>query len=330
MNSIEFETKLFGMRRDFYGHRRINLSDGFRPVGGMLGDFCVIEHGGRYHFFAIERRLQEGTPFYPGHEVFFCHASIADLLNWDVHEPVMWVRPDSWENGHVWAPYIIRWKNRFLMAYTGLNHLCSQDIGFAFSDDLFRWERSPDNPLSPAKDCSWAFWRTDGIASCRDPHLFIENGRLFMTYTANTSAGASCIALTSTDDSNHWKCHGPILTGRTDGYEARLEGNHPQGQLESSNLFRRNDRWYLLTHEVRHDSPIKNWIYKSDRMDSFDYSSGRDFWSGAYTVEFVKERGTKSLLATSGTIRFGEVDWSVANPEVRFINDEEQLRAWFL
>jgi len=45
-------------------------------------DFCTIEHRGHRHFFYIERRLTEGTPFYPGHEICFGHASTADFFHW--------------------------------------------------------------------------------------------------------------------------------------------------------------------------------------------------------------------------------------------------------
>lgn len=331
MNSIEFETALFAMRDRYYRYRQVkDLSEGFRPVGGKLGDFCVVEHRDRYHFFAIERRLQEGTPFYPGHEAYFCHASTADLVHWEVHDPVLWVRPGTWEGAHVWAPFILPWQGRYVMAYTGVNRYGSQNIGLAFSEDLFQWERWAGNPLSPAKERSWAFWRDDGIASCRDPHLLWHNGRVYMTYTADTREGASCIALTSTTDWETWGDQGPILVGPTSGYEPRLEGGHPQGQLESSNLIRKGDRWFLLVQESRRGTSIKNWIYTSDRLDRFEYAKGREFWPGAYTVEVVKERGDMALLACTGTIRFGVVDWSEKEPVARFVTDFKELATWRL
>lgn len=334
MNSVQFDNELFRMRQAHYRNRTVDpITEGFRPVGGMLGDFCGIEHVGRYHIFAIERRLQEGTPFYPGHEVYFCHASTADYTHWEVHDPVLWVRPHSWEEAHVWAPFILSLDGRYVMAYTGVNRYGSQDIGLAFSDDLFNWRRADANPISPANGRAWAFWRRDGIASCRDPHLLIHDGRVIMTYTANTREGASCIAVASavlSDAANPqaWEDHGSILVGPATGYEPRLASGHPQGQLESSNLLYKHGQWHLLVQESRRDSHVKNWVYTSADMWDFDYTAGREFWPGAYTVEIVKDHGDRSLLASTGVIRFGLVDWAAPQPTARFVSSHDELVQW--
>ena len=327
MNSIEFETKLAALRLELYRHPPVNIfNEGFRPISGQVADFTVVEHAGRYHFFYIERRLTEGTPFFPGNEIYFGHASTPDLCHWEVHDPVMLIRPGTWEGAHVWAPFVLWYSGRFIMAYTGVNASLSQDIGLAESDELFAWRRFESNPISPARNRRWSFWRTDGIASCRDPHLLIHEDLVYMTYTANTRAGASCIALASTADFRTWQDHGPILIGTADGYEPHLAGGHPKGQLESSNLLYRCGRWRLLVQEKRRDMDVRNWIYESDRMDRFDYAAGREFWRDAYTVEVVRDRGTVSLLACTGTIRFGAVDWSEERPTAHFITMSTELK----
>ncbi|NLS76678.1 MAG: hypothetical protein GXY76_05380 [Chloroflexi bacterium] len=335
MNSIEFETELALRRQELYQHPTIDIiNQGFRPVSGMPADFCVIQGGGRYHFFYIERRLQEGTPFFPGNEIYFGHASTADLATWEVHDPVLLIRPGTWEGAHVWAPFVLRHQGRYVMAYTGVNRCMSQDIGLAVSDDLFDWKRLDRNPLSPAKDRPWAFWREDGIASCRDPHLLAHDHRVWMTYTANTREGASCVALASSSDLVAWEDHGPILQGPTDGYQVVTSRENPfgrgrpQGQLESSHLLSKNGRWYLLVQAHMAWSPVRNWIMESARLDAFDLAQGREFWPNAYTVEVVRERGARSLLACTGPIRFGVVDWSQEQPVGRFIDTREELASW--
>jgi len=331
MNIIQFEEELAGMRSSLYRHPKLDvIGQGFRPVSGKVADFTVAPREGRYHFFYIERRLVEGTPFYPGNEVYFGHASTADFFDWEVHDPVMFVRPGTWEGAHVWAPFILPRQGGFVMAYTGVNRFISQDIGLAFSDDLFEWERWEGNPISPCKGKQWAFWREDGIASCRDPHLLAHDGRVWMAYTANTREGASCIALASTGDLVRWEDHGPILVGPAEGYEPRLEGGHPQGSLESCNLFRKGGKWMLLVKAKVQGNPLSDWLFESDRIDRFDFEARRDFWRHSGGIEFVKEKGTRSLLASfaGGFIRFGEVDWSLPNPKAGFIESAEQLAAW--
>jgi hypothetical protein len=331
MNNIEFEETLVAMRTAKYRHPEIDVvSQGFRPVSGKVADFGVAELDGRYHFFYIERRLTEGTPFYPGNEIYFGHASTGNFLDWEVHDPVMLIRPGTWEGAHVWAPFVLKRGGIYVMAYTGINEHISQDIGLAFSDDLFEWRRWQGNPISPCKGRAWAAWWGDRICSCRDPHMFERDGRVWMCFTANTAEGASCVALTSSGDLERWEDHGPILVGPADGYEPRLEGGHPQGSLESTNLLCRNGKWHLLVNAAIRNTTIRNWIFTSDDMLHFEFSSGREFWPGGGGIEIVKERGSRSLLASfaTGTIKFGETDWSAGRPTAAYISSAGQLLAW--
>jgi len=82
--------------------------------------------------------------------------------------------------------------------------------------------------ISPCKGAAWAAWWEDDICSCRDPHLFRHEGRVWMCYTANTKEGAACLALASTADFKKWKDHGPIIVGPVSGYEAKLAGAIPR------------------------------------------------------------------------------------------------------
>jgi hypothetical protein len=331
MTIIDFERELKRMRFEHYGHPKIDiLNKGFRPVGGSVADFGTARHNGRDHFFYIERRLQEGTPFYPGHEIYFGHASTSDFFKWEVHDPVLLIRPGTWEEAHVWAPVLLPNGNEFLMAYTGLNrHLC-QNIGLASSKDMFEWKRWKSNPISPAKGNLWASWQEDEICSCRDPDLLRHDGRVWMPYTANTRQGATCIALASTTNFKKWKDHGPILLGPAGGYEPRLEGGHKQGSLESSNLSYRHGRYVLLFNATIRGKGGGSWATLSDRIDSFSLDKIYPFWAGGACIEVVRNQGSRSLLAgtNGGCIRFGEVDWSEERPVAKTITEREALQRW--
>ncbi len=331
VNAIEFQEQLTKMREEFYRHPKVDvIAEGFRPVGGKCADFAVAELKGRYHFYYIERRLQEGTPFYPGHEIFFGHASTANFLDWEVHEPVMLVRPGTWEESHVWAPAILRRGNEYVMAYTGVNRHISQNIGLASSTDLFEWHRWESNPISPARDRDWSAWRSNGPASCRDPEMIEHDGRIWMNYTATTREGASCIALCSSADLKTWKDHGPILVGPASGYEPKLEGGHRQGALESASLQRRQGKWFLI---IKNASPLRPWrqgIIPSDRIDRFDFADGWEFWKQGVCLQVFKDRGDKSLIAgmVNGFIKFAEVDWSIPRPVATPMASKEALLQW--
>jgi hypothetical protein len=328
---IDFERELKRMRFENYRHPKVDiLKEGFRPVGGKVADFGTGRLNGRDHFFYIERRLQEGTPFYPGHEIYFGHASTANFFDWEVHDPALVIRPGTWEESHLWAPVLLKNGDEYIMAYTGLNrHLC-QNIGLASSKDMFEWKRWPSNPISPAKGAAWAHWVEDDICSCRDPDLFRHNGRVYMPYTANTKQGATCIAMTSTADFKTWKDHGPILVGPATGYEPRLTGGHKQGSFESSCVSFRNGRYFLIFHAAIQGKGTATWAATSDRIDSFSMDSLYPFWKDGICVEWIREKGTKTLMAAmhAGFLRFGEVDWSEPQPVAHTITDRETLERW--
>jgi hypothetical protein len=328
---IDFERELKRMRFEFYRHPKIDiLKEGFRPVGGKVADFATARLDGRDHFFYIERRLQEGTPFYPGHEIYFGHASTPDFFEWEVHDPVMIVRENSWEEAHVWAPVILPDRGEFIMAYTGLNRELSQNIGLASSRDLFHWKRWKSNPISPCKGAKWAYWTEDDICSCRDPDLVRYDDRVWMSYTANTKEGASCIALTSTTDFKKWKDHGPIIVGPTSGYEPKLTGGHAQGSFESASLSYRHGRWLLICKVPNRDKRARTWAGASDRIDSFQMDKMWPFWKEGICVEVVRSEGTRSLIAgmVGGYLKFAEVDWAEEQPVARNVTDRETLRRW--
>jgi hypothetical protein len=328
---LDFERELKRMRFEHYRHPRVDiLKEGFRPVGGRIADFATARRDGRDHFFYIERRLNEGTPFYPGHETYFGHASTADFFEWEVHDPVLVVQENSWEEAHVWAPMILPEKDSFLMAYTGVNRHLSQNIGLASSKDLFEWRRWRTNPISPCKGAEWAAWWEHDIASCRDPHLFRHEGRVWMCYTANTKEGAACLALASTADLRNWKDHGPIILGPTTGYEPNIGGGHAQGSFESANLSYRQGRWLLLTKAPLRDKTVRTWAAVGDRPDSFRMDQLRPFWREAIGVEVLRDQGTASLLAgmINGFLCLGEVDWAEAQPEVKRIAEREAVLRW--
>jgi hypothetical protein len=328
---IDFEKELKRMRFEYYRHPKVDiLKEGFRPIGGKVADFATARLNGRDHFFYIERRLQEGTPFYPGHEIYFGHASTADFFEWEVHDPVMIVRENSWEEAHVWAPVILKGGDEFIMAYTGLNRYLSQNIGLASSKDLFNWKRWPSNPISPCKGAKWAAWWDNEICSCRDPNLFRYNGLIYLTYTANTKEGASCIALATSKDFKKWKDHGPIIVGPTSGYEPKLKGGHAQGSFESAHFSHRNGRWLLVCKVPNRDKRARTFAGASDRIDGFQMDKMWPFWKEGICVEVVRYQGTRSLIAgmVAGYLKFAEVDWAEEQPVAKDITDRETLQRW--
>ena len=127
-----------------------------------------------------------------------------------------------------------------------------------------------------------------------------------------------------------WGAAEAILIGPADGYKPHLQGGHPQGSLESSNLHFHRGRWFLHANAAIRGTTIRNWVFESDWMDHFEMSAGREFWRDGGGIEIVKEQGSRSLLAGFGgcVIRFGETDWSAAHPTASFVSSADQLKSW--
>jgi hypothetical protein len=263
--------------------------------------------------------LQEGTPFYPGHEIYFGHASTPDFFEvggartGDAHS----VRHMG-GMAHVWAPCVIRRGDEFIMAYTGINRHISQNIGLASSRDLFEWKRWESNPISPCKDKAWAAWREDHISSCRDPNLFEHEGRWWMNYCANTREGASCIALASTTDFK--RLAGPRSHLRRSGQRLRdaARGRSSPGQ---PGIGQHRASWRQMAHDRQGQSsrePLARPTGSSRAIGTTGstFAARREFWPEGFGIEIVRNRGDRTLLATffGGYIRFGTVDWSADSP----------------
>ena len=334
LNAYEAEERLWKEYLEVFRHPPRDFRRGFRPMGAFLADFCVVWHQERLHCFYIDRRLGETECAWPGHEIFLGHASTGDLVNWEVHDPVMLIRPGTWESAHVAAPYILARAGRFIMAYQALNDAGSQDIGLAFSEDLFHWERSPHNPVSPLAQADWAFWRRDGTASCRDSHLNFIDGRYWLSYTACTREGDTCIALASTPDLISWTDHGPILIGGSKRCDDDESGQyHMVHHIESSALIPHHGHWLLFACDWGN---INCW--ESERMDRFEYDQRKCLWQSVGPAELVWEHDGKWLMAAcrwealydvpGSVLRFAEVDWAVADPEATVITEEADIRAW--
>ena len=83
------------------------LKNGYAPKGFYLKDFCLIKKGEYFHLFHIA-----GTPgvscCLPGNELWFGHASTKNFTRWETHEPCFYVDINSWDSGHVFAPFVIQ------------------------------------------------------------------------------------------------------------------------------------------------------------------------------------------------------------------------------
>jgi Beta-fructosidases (levanase/invertase) len=321
MNAHEAEVDMWTRRLDTYHNPEGDfLLEGFRPIGGYIADFTIISDGSRFHLFYIERR-QEGNPAWPGHEIYFGHSSTDDFSCWKTHDPVMLIRPGTWEGNHVFAPYILRHNRQYVMFYTGLNGGNAQSLGMAFSKDLFTWERYHGNPIIQPAFSEWACWERHVVSSCRDPHIYVEDGLAYLYYTAIRKTGESCIALATSKDWENWTDVGPVFYLGRD-YAIPMTGPR---HVESAYIEKMGNKYYLL---YGHNGGVRYNVSHSPRH--FDPVEGDMIWEGFTGIEIIARQEARWLVCAfrQGLLHLGILDWSEPSPHVVIVTKRNEIAGW--
>lgn len=296
---------------------------GYAPRNFYLKDFCLIEVDGLYHLFHIA-----GTPgascVLPGNEIWFGHAVTRDFRTWQTLASCLYIDPDSpWDNGHIFAPYVIRQGGRFVMFYTGTTIDNTQRIGVAYSEDLMHWKRGDNNPILRPDQFEWVFCPVSGGAACRDPHVTQFGDEYYLYYTAVTKDGSGCVALACSRDLIRWEDRGPVFV--------LSQGGH----CESSNVQKVEDKYLLFF-----GGHGKDWSYViSDRPDRWLPQPQRSLGQGITAMEVIRKQGDAWLVAffrqniqpfhDGCRLFLGIIDWSVKQPRIEQLSEPGQLDGWF-
>jgi len=288
------------------------LKNGYAPKGFYLKDFCIIKKKDIYHLFHIA-----GTPgvscCLPGNELWFGHASTKNFIRWETHEPCFYIDTNGWDNGHVFAPFVIEAFEKFWMFYTGVTIDNTQRIGVATSENLFDWKRIKNQPIIRPEKYDWAFCPTDKGAPCRDPHVSLWGEKYSLYYTAVTKGGKGCIARVSSKNLIDWRDEGPVFVSD------KLD--HP----ESCNVQKMGEK-YLLFFGGHYD-----WSYVvSDSPANWLDNKPVSLKKGITAMEVISKNCGKWLVAYFRIKNFrlflGVLDWSTANPTISEINDADALQ----
>ncbi|MEC3915347.1 glycosyl hydrolase family 32 [Nocardia sp. CDC160] len=234
-----------------------------------INDHTVIRAAdGRWHLFGITHP----EPADPLDESEFAHATAEDLHGpWTKHPSVLTVDPDRGET-HLWAPFVVRDGDRYLMFYDGGGtDLTATGMGLATSTDLFCWTRHPDSPV---------FY--DGYEA-RDPMVLRMGDKWVMYYcaTSTPAGGNHVVAYRTSRDLVHWSARRIAYTDPTTGTGA--------GNTESPFVFRHDGDWYLLIGP--RPEYVGTEIFRSDNPFHFD-TSDRVGHIPAHAAEVIVHDGT--------------------------------------
>lgn len=317
IRNLDYECYLDAVTRQ-RDHQEDWLRVGYAPSGFYLKDFCVIKKDEEYHLFHIA-----GVPnvscCLPGNETWFGHATTKDFLTWQTHEPCFYIDPTSWDNGHVFAPFVIEKSGAYWMFYTGVALDNTQRIGVAVSQDLFHWSRVSDRPIIRPEEYDWAFCPTSKGAACRDPHVMKHGEDYWLYYTAVTKKGRACVARAISKNLVDWQDAGPAYLEK--------DLTHP----ESSNVQEWQGKYLLFF-----GGHIESWsCVISDNPAYWSAQERIPIGKGLTAMEVLARTGERWLVSyfrmglghrSDGFRMFlGYIDWASTQLSIQQISSEEQL-----
>lgn len=250
---------------------------------GYINDHCLIFDGSQWHLFFIQGTIGvNGQSWYrAGNEIHIGHAVSSDLLNWNVHVPALTVQDGHpLRGGHIYAPYVISWKNSYYMFYAGNSahtpawsernpntgaRSFGERIFLATSKDLWDWQLHPCDPLF-VPNPSYAYYTPEGPFGCRDPHVLPHATYGFLMYYVcqptdqideSGNAVINSIAVASSFDLIHWTDLGPVMKRRGSCFEC-----YSYARPESPCVIERDGLWYLFwkggngTRYIISDDPL--------------------------------------------------------------------------
>jgi hypothetical protein len=207
--------------------------------GRYMKDHSFVRRGDEWHCFMIVGSDDSVRWDYAGNEISFAHASTRDFRRWTIHPDVGSIGTGRWDERNIWAPAVIRWRNRYRMYYTGVDSSIAQRMGLAESPDLFHWRAHPDNPLY-RPDTTWADWGEGRWSNCRDPELSVIGGMLYALNSVTAKDGRGAVDVAMSRDGIAWEDLGPLFVSGSSSIP------------ESVQLLRRGSDWYLFYNEENH------------------------------------------------------------------------------
>ena len=147
IRNLDFECYKDALKKQ-ENHQENWLQTGYTPRGYYLKDFCIICVNGDFHLFHIA-----GTPgvscCLPGNEIWFGHAVTQNFLSWRTMEPCFYIQPGEWDEGHIFAPYVLEKEGDVaaVIASSGV-------IPILTSSSISCWSRTRALPLPAPRSTS--------------------------------------------------------------------------------------------------------------------------------------------------------------------------------
>lgn len=230
--------------------------------GNHIGDSWYYVENDKIHCFYLTcpESVERHTAWDIG------HATSTDLIHWEIQKMALVKgEPGSYDGRCLATGSILRFKDRYWMAYTGNWNGPQPTVAIAVSDDLYHWDKLPSNPVTSINPAyydnhpapsprDWLHWR--------DPFLFQYEGMVYHYTCAKSNKGpvdqSGTLGTARSEDMVHWEVLPP-----PDVQPVAME-------LECPQVYQFGDLFYLIF------STATSLFSKSFRRQHF---SDRERWS---------------------------------------------------
>ena len=213
----------------------------FQPSGRRLGDFDIVEKGGRLYCLFIDRAKKDMIPESPVGNNYGLAVS-SDGFNWK-YEGSVFEGKSGWNSGSLWALDVFSDQGEYKLLYSALetlkgeDHHDGQQVGLAISSDLKKWE---DEGVVISNDMTGEFYspKGEGKFCWRDPYMFKVDSEYYCLLAARDVAKehgvGGCVALFKSKNLRKWETLKPVFS----------PGKY--GEVEVPSLYELDGKWFLL------------------------------------------------------------------------------------
>jgi predicted GH43/DUF377 family glycosyl hydrolase len=175
---------------------------GWFPTEFGLKDHHVFWYDEYYYLVSI----------YVPRENRFAYARTQDFCDWEDMTPIMAERTrGEWDEGAIWAPFVLEEEGTYYMFYTGMTRNYTQSIMVATTSDPSdpdSWEREG---MIFQPDHEDMLWDPESWADCRDPTVIKVEDVFYMYYTGMDQSGGIIGLASAASPLGPWQDWGAVF-----------------------------------------------------------------------------------------------------------------------
>ncbi len=208
------------------------------------------------------------------------HATSKDLKHWEYQGIVLEKgSKDSWDGETLATGSVVKFKEKYWMAYTGNWNSEETAIGMAVSEDLYSWNKISDRPVLnlPASDFASNGRGLRKFRHWRDAKMYVKDDNVYalICTTSKESAEDACgaVAVMKTKDMYTWETVGELPVERI------------AQEYECPQVYKIHGKYYLIFSCFKDLFSEQMQKQYGDRLRQTSYYMVADSAEGPYRFE---------------------------------------------